>query len=162
MLRRGSWCCAVVVSASHSAHWNLARVSFNSSLLSHALAFRWRPSTRICPGKVHSSPTIPLLPHPPSLQVDAEAADEGSGGDRKTYSENEGEGASTAVIQENAVVGGVAHEASSPQAKSPTKTPSKGGRGKAGQDESDEEGEVKDGGTPLASRDLRQEIGQKK
>ena len=93
--------------------------------------------------------------------MDAEAADEGSGGDQKTYSENGGEGASTAVIQENAGVGGGAREATSPLAKSPSKTPSKGGRGKAGQDESDEEGEVKDGGTPLASRDLRQEIGKK-
>lgn len=90
--------------------------------------------------------------------MDTEAADDGSGSDRKMYSESEGEGASTAAVQENARIGG-SREASSSEAKSPSKTPSKGGRGKVGQDESDEEGEVKDGGTPLTSRDLRQEIG---
>ena len=90
------------------------------------------------------------------LQVDAEAADEGGGGERKPYSDSTGEGGSTAETLEKTAA---ACEASSSEAKSPVKSPSKGGRGKPGQDDSDEEGEVKDTGTPIANRDLRQEIG---
>ena len=92
----------------------------------------------------------------PLLQVDAEAADEGSGGERKPCSDNVGDGGSTAVTQEKTAA---ACNASSLEAKSPVKSPGKGGRGRPGQDDRVAEGGVQDAGTPIANRDLRQEIG---
>ena len=48
------------------------------------------------------------------------------------------------------------------ESKKALKSPSKSGRGKHGQDDSDEEGEVKDASTPIGNRDLRQDIGEEK